>query len=49
MIRNVEHIGIAVRSIEQARGFYEKRGYRCFGELTEYPPGFARYFMTKPL
>jgi GNAT superfamily N-acetyltransferase len=33
----------------QARGFYEKRGYRCFGELTEYPPGFARYFMSKPL
>jgi methylmalonyl-CoA/ethylmalonyl-CoA epimerase len=26
MIRNVEHIGIAVRSIEEARGFYEALG-----------------------
>jgi methylmalonyl-CoA epimerase len=26
MIRNVEHIGIAVRSIEEARGFYESLG-----------------------
>src|SRR4026208_178113 len=26
MIRSVEHIGIAVRSIEEARGFYESRG-----------------------
>ncbi len=33
----------------QARGFYEKRGYRCFGELGDYPPGFARYFLTKNL
>ena len=33
----------------QARAFYERRGYRCFGELTDYPPGFARYFMTKAL
>ncbi len=33
----------------QARGFYERLGYRCFGELPDYPPGFARYFMTKAL
>lgn len=33
----------------QARGFYEKLGYRCFGELHDYPPGHARYFMTKAL
>ena len=33
----------------QARGFYERLGYRCFGELAEYPPGFSRYFMTKQL
>jgi methylmalonyl-CoA epimerase len=26
MIRNVDHIGIAVRSIEEARGFYEALG-----------------------
>lgn len=33
----------------QARGFYERLGYRCFGELADYPPGFSRYFMTKSL
>jgi GNAT superfamily N-acetyltransferase len=33
----------------QARGFYERLGYSCFGELNDYPPGFARYFMKKAL
>lgn len=33
----------------QARGFYERLGYSCFGELHDYPPGFARYFMKKAL
>lgn len=33
----------------QARGFYERLGYRCFGELGNYPAGFSRYFMTKSL
>ncbi len=33
----------------QARGFYERLGYTCFGELNDYPPGFGRYFMRKPL
>jgi GNAT superfamily N-acetyltransferase len=33
----------------QARGFYEKLGYTCFGELPDYPPGFARYFMRKSI
>lgn len=33
----------------QARGFYERLGYRCFGQLDDYPPGFARYFMKKTL
>lgn len=33
----------------QARGFYERIGYSCFGELNDYPPGFARYFMKKVL
>jgi GNAT superfamily N-acetyltransferase len=33
----------------QARGFYEKLGYRCFGEIPDYPPGFARYFLRKTL
>lgn len=33
----------------QARGFYERLGYTCFGELNDYPPGFARYFLRKVL
>ena len=33
----------------QARGFYERLGYACFGQLDDYPPGFARYFMKKGL
>ena len=33
----------------QARGFYERLGYICFGQLHDYPPGFARYFMKKAL
>jgi GNAT superfamily N-acetyltransferase len=33
----------------QARGFYEKLGYICFGELPDYPPGFTRFFMRKHL
>jgi GNAT superfamily N-acetyltransferase len=33
----------------QARGFYERLGYTCFGELQDYPTGHARYFMRKTL
>lgn len=33
----------------QARGFYERLGYRCFAELPDYPTGSARYFMKKVL
>ncbi|WP_145006535.1 GNAT family N-acetyltransferase [Pseudomonas oryzihabitans] len=33
----------------QARGFYERLGYELFGELADYPPGFARYFLRKTL
>jgi GNAT superfamily N-acetyltransferase len=33
----------------QARGFYERLGYSCFGELKDYPVGFSRYFMKKVL
>lgn len=31
----------------QARRFYERLGYECFGELKDYPLGFSRYFMKK--
>jgi len=33
----------------QARGFYERLGYSCFGELSDYPDGARRYFMKKAL
>ena len=32
-----------------ARGFYERLGYRCFGELPDYPAGFTRTFLSKKL
>lgn len=33
----------------QARGFYERLGYRLFGALDEYPAGHTRYFLRKRL
>lgn len=31
----------------QARGFYERLGYRVVGQLEDYPPGSAFYWMRK--
>jgi RimJ/RimL family protein N-acetyltransferase len=31
----------------QARGFYEKAGYRVVGALTDYPPGETYYWLRK--
>ena len=33
----------------QARPFYEKQGYRLFGQLDDFPIGHKRFFMTKKL
>jgi ribosomal protein S18 acetylase RimI-like enzyme len=33
----------------QARGMYEKLGFRVVGELLDYPPGEAFYWMRKDL
>jgi len=33
----------------QAREFYEKLGYKAFGELTDFPRGHTRFFMSKAL
>jgi GNAT superfamily N-acetyltransferase len=33
----------------QARAFYERLGYSCFGELPHYPAGCTRSFMRKSL
>ena len=32
-----------------AHRFYEKNGYRVFGQLPDYPPGNTRYFLSKDL
>jgi GNAT superfamily N-acetyltransferase len=43
-------INVWLKTFEfKARGFYEKLGYACFGQLTGYPSGFSRFFMQKPL
>ena len=33
----------------QAPDFYQKQGYRVFGELPNFPPGHKCYFLTKNL
>ena len=33
----------------QARGFYEKHGYRVYAELEDFPPGYGQYFLRKEL
>jgi GNAT superfamily N-acetyltransferase len=33
----------------QARDFYEAKGYRFFGALTDHPVGHSRYFLSKEL
>ena len=33
----------------QAPGFYQKFGYRVFGELPDFPPGHQRFYLTKEL
>ena len=33
----------------QARGFYEKEGYRVVGEMAGYPPGAVYFWMRKDL
>lgn len=38
-----------VDTIFGARGFYEKLGYRVFGELTDHPQGWTRSFLHKRL
>jgi GNAT superfamily N-acetyltransferase len=33
----------------QARPFYEKLGYKLFGTLEGYPPGYRQFYLTKAL
>lgn len=34
---------------EQTKIFYEKNGYKIFGELKDFPPGNTRFFLQKKL
>lgn len=33
----------------QARGFYEKKGYRLFGEIRDFPPPHKRFYLSRLL
>jgi GNAT superfamily N-acetyltransferase len=46
--RRRSRVGIWLDTFEfQARPFYEKLGYRVFGELEAGPAAYARYFLKK--
>jgi len=46
--RGCAHVMLTTYSF-QARGFYEKKGYRVVGEMAGYPPGVVYYWMRKDL
>lgn len=48
--RRLDCIGVWLDTYSfQARGFYEKLGYHVFGQIDDYPPGAARFFLSKRL
>jgi GNAT superfamily N-acetyltransferase len=46
--RGAKHVYLDTFSF-QAPEFYEKHGYRVYGELPDFPPGHTRFFMKKDL
>jgi GNAT superfamily N-acetyltransferase len=46
--RGARHVHLDTFSF-QAPEFYERHGYRIFGELPDFPPGHTRYYLTKEL
>ena len=40
-------IAIELTTDWQAKPFYEKHGYRVFGEIDDYPLGHTCYFLVK--
>lgn len=46
--RGCKHVDLDTFSF-QALPFYEKMGYRVFGELPDFPEGHTRYYLTKKL
>lgn len=46
--RGAKHVHLDTFSF-QAPEFYQQHGYRVFGELKDFPPGYSRYYLTKEL
>jgi len=46
--RGARHVHLDTFSF-QAPEFYKRHGYRVFGELSDFPPGHTRYYLTKDL
>jgi len=46
--RGAKHVQLDTFSF-QAPDFYKHHGYEVFGELSDFPPGHQRYFLTKHL
>ncbi len=48
LAREADCIGIWLDTFSfQARGFYEKLGFAQFGTIDDFPPGHARFFLSK--
>ena len=48
VVEEQQLVGIHCKTWDfQARGFYEKNGFKVFGELKDYPPGVTLYFLSK--
>jgi ribosomal protein S18 acetylase RimI-like enzyme len=46
--RGARHVHLDTFSF-QAPEFYKRYGYRVYGELQDFPPGYTRYYLTKEL
>jgi GNAT superfamily N-acetyltransferase len=46
--RGARHVHLDTFSF-QAPEFYQRHGYRVFGQLQDFPPGHTRYYLTKEL
>ncbi len=46
--RGCKHVFLDTFSFQSPQ-FYQKRGYRVFSKLLNFPPGYSRYFLQKQL
>ena len=47
--QKIDHLGIAVKSVASAKGFYEKLGYRTVGVIEDCPVGTTTRWYRKDL